>query len=173
MKTFLILAITVFGVAVAGVVVAPKESMKITSSDFVSGGPIPARFTCEGENKSPSLRIEGAPATTQSLALILDDPDAPSGTFTHWVVWNIAPTTKEFPMGAAPSGAVQGLNNFGKSGYGGPCPPSGQHRYYFRVYALDVEVKLAAGASREALEKAMHGHVLAQGTLMGTYRKAH
>ena len=171
MKAVIPFAFVLLGVAVASLRAAPETTMQLTSNDFASGGGIPKQFTCEGGDMSPSLRLQNAPKAAKSLALILDDPDAPSGTFTHWLVWNISPEATEFPVNRTPTGVVQGINDFGKTGYGGPCPPSGRHRYYFRLYALDAEVKLAAGATRAALEAAMHGHVLAQATLMGTYRK--
>ncbi len=151
--------------------IAPESVMKLTSTDFGDGGNIPKRFTCDDENISPSLQITGVPAAAKSLALIVDDPDAPRGTFTHWLVWSLPPDTKEFVTGAAPAGAVQGSNDAGKTGYAGPCPPSGQHRYYFKLYALDVPVTLPAGSPRKALEKAMEGHVLNQAVLLGRYAR--
>ena len=144
--------------------------MKITSSAFQQGGNIPSKFTCDGPNTSPGLQISGIPAEAKTFVLIVDDPDAPSGLFTHWVVWNISPQTSTVAEGSTPKG-VQGTNDFGKSGYGGPCPPSGTHRYYFKIFALDRELDLAAGAKRGQLDAAMKGHVVAQGELMGRYAR--
>ena len=144
--------------------------MKITSSAFQEGGNIPSKFTCDGGNASPPLQIAGVPSEAKTLVLIADDPDAPGGLFTHWLVWNIPPQTNSIAEGSAPKG-VHGTNDFGKSGYGAPCPPSGTHRYYFRVFALDRELTLPAGAKRSQLEGAMKGHVVAQGELMGRYAR--
>lgn len=144
--------------------------MKITSSAFQEGGNIPSKFTCDGGDTSPTLHIVDVPSGAKSLALVVDDPDAPGGLFTHWVVWNISPQTATVSEGSAPKG-VQGANDFGKSGYGGPCPPSGTHRYYFKIFALDRELNLPAGAKRGQLDAAMKGHVVAQGELMGRYSR--
>ncbi len=144
--------------------------MKVTSSAFQEGGNIPSKFTCDGDNASPPLQIAGVPSEAKTLVLIADDPDAPGGLFTHWLVWNIPPQTNSIAEGSAPKG-VHGTNDFGKSGYGAPCPPSGTHRYYFRVFALDRELTLPAGAKRSQLNGAMKGHVVAQGELMGRYSR--
>ena len=146
--------------------------MKITSPDFGDGAVMEKRFTCDDQNVNPTLQITGVPPTAKSLALILDDPDAPSGTFTHWLIWKMPPELKEIVASSVPNGAVQGRNDFGKTAYNGPCPPSGQHRYYFRLYALDVPVNLPAGANRQALEKAIEGHVLNQAVLMCRYARS-
>jgi len=145
--------------------------MKVTSSAFQEGGTIPEKFSKNGQNVSPGLRIEGAPAEAKSLVLIVDDPDAPVGLFTHWLVWNIDPKTSGIAEGSAPSGAVQGRNDFGEMGYGGPQPPSGTHRYYFKIFALDRTLDLKPGAKRRDLDAAMKGHVVGQGQLMGRYSK--
>ena len=145
--------------------------MKITSSAFQEGGNIPSKFTCDGVDTSPPLHFEQIPAEAKSLALIVDDPDAPSGLFTHWLVWNIDPKTMAIPEGSAPTSAVQGKNDFGKSGYGGPCPPSGTHRYFLKIFALDRQLDLAAGSNRAELDAAMRGHVVAQGELMARYSR--
>ena len=144
--------------------------MKITSSAFQEGASIPSKFTCDSGDTSPPLQIAGVPAGAKSLALIVDDPDAPGGLFTHWMVWNISPQTNTIGEGNTPKG-VHGTNDFGKSSYGGPCPPSGTHRYYFKIFALDRDLDLPAGAKRNQLETAMKGHVVAQGELMGRYSK--
>ena len=144
--------------------------MKITSSAFQEGGNISSKFTCDGGDSSPPLRIAEIPSGAKTLALVVDDPDAPSGVFTHWIVWNISPQTNAIAEGSAPQG-VQGTNDFGKFGYGGPCPPSGTHRYYFKIFALDRELDLPFGAKRGQLDAAMKGHVVAQGELMGRYSR--
>ena len=144
--------------------------MKITSSAFQEGADIPPKFTCDGANTSPPLQIADAPSEAKSLILIVDDPDAPSGLFTHWTVWNIPPQTSGIAERGTPKG-VQGTNDFGRSGYGGPCPPSGMHRYYFKVFALDRELDLPFGAKRGQLDAAIKGHVTAQGELMGRYSR--
>lgn len=149
---------------------AGGAKMKITSSAFQEGGNIPSKFTCDGADSSPPLQIAEIPSGAKSLALIVDDPDAPSGLFTHWMVWNISPQTNTIAEGSAPKG-VHGTNDFGKSGYGGPCPPSGTHRYYFRIFALDSELNLPPATKRSQLAAAMKGHVVAQGELMGRYAK--
>lgn len=149
---------------------AGGSKMKITSSAFQHAGSIPSKFTCDGDNKNPPLQIAEIPSGAKSLALVVDDPDAPSGLFTHWVVWNISAQTNAITEGSAPKG-VQGTNDFGKSGYGGPCPPSGTHRYSFKVFALDRELDLPSGSKRSQLDAAMKGHILAQGELMGRYAK--
>jgi hypothetical protein len=149
---------------------AGGAKMKITSSAFQAGANIPSKFSCDGANASPPLQIADVPSGAKSLALIVDDPDAPSGLFTHWIAWNIPPQTSIIGEGSAPKG-VHGTNDFGKSGYGGPCPPSGTHRYYFKVFALDRELDLPSGAKRSQLDAAMKDHVVAQGELMGRYSR--
>jgi Raf kinase inhibitor-like YbhB/YbcL family protein len=144
--------------------------MKITSSAFQDGGNIPSKFTCDGSDTSPPMQITGVPAGAKTLVLIADDPDAPGGLFTHWLVWNIPPQTNSIAEASAPKG-VHGTNDFGKSGYGGPCPPSGKHRYSFKVFALDRELALPSGAKRGQVDAAMKGHVIAQGELMGRYAR--
>ncbi len=157
--------------ALPALAMAAPGDFRLSSPDFAEGASIPARFTCEGQNVSPTLEIAGVPAGAKSLVLIVEDPDAPSGTFTHWIVWNIPPDTKKIPGGAAPAHALAGTNDFGSAGYSGPCPPSGTHRYFFRLSALDTGLHLAAGASRKAFDAAVRGHVLAQAVLMGRYAK--
>ena len=145
--------------------------MKVTSLAFQEGGTIPEKFSKNGQNVSPELRIEGVPADAKGLAVIVDDPDAPVGLFTHWLVWNIDPKTTHISEGSAPDGAVQGKNDFGDVGYGGPQPPSGTHRYFFKVFALNGPLELKPGAKRKDVDAAMKGHVIAQGQLMGKYSK--
>jgi Raf kinase inhibitor-like YbhB/YbcL family protein len=145
------------------------SSISITSSSFQAGGDIPAKFTCDGTNVSPALQIGGVPNEAKSLVLIVDDPDAPRGLFTHWIIWNIDPKTTRVAENSAPAAGVQGTNDFGKRNYGGPCPPSGTHRYFFKIFALDTKLELKPNARRAELDAAMRGHVLAQGELMGRY----
>lgn len=146
-----------------------EEDTMDLSSVFEDQQPIPEVYGCDGDNTSPPLSIEGLPEGTRTLALIVDDPDAPSGTFDHWVAYDISPTT-EIPEAVGELGTA-GLNSSGSLGYTGPCPPSGTHRYFFRLYALDTELGLSEGATKQELLDAAEGHVLAQGTLMGTYQR--
>ena len=149
----------------------------IKSAAFSNGGEIPRKYTCSGENVSPALSWTGLPPKAHALALIADDPDAPGGTWTHWILWNLPAAAMSLPDGVAASeslddGARQGRNDFGRIGYGGPCPPAGRpHRYYFRLYALDAALELKAGASRSQLESAMKGHVVAQAEWMGLFKR--
>jgi Raf kinase inhibitor-like YbhB/YbcL family protein len=145
--------------------------MTILTPVFKNGGKIPSQYTCDGDNINPLLEISDVPAEAKSLALIMDDPDSPSGAWLHWSVWNIDPKTAQIPENSVPAGAVQGPTSFGEAGYGGPCPHSGTHRYFFRLYALDSELNLPAGTGRSDLERALSGHILAQAELMGTYRR--
>jgi len=166
---FLLLALASF--AQAGPGDFRPEGFRLTSPDFALGGAIPSQFTCDGRNISPTLEIAGVPAGARSLVLIVDDPDAPSGTFTHWLVWNIPPETKKLPAGAVPGNALQGANDFGDVRYSGPCPPSGTHRYFFKLFALNSTVTLPPGASRKDLDQAIQGRVLAKTAYMGRYAK--
>jgi Raf kinase inhibitor-like YbhB/YbcL family protein len=151
--------------------------MRLTSTSFQPGSAIPSKFTCEGENMSPELSWADAPAGTKTFALVLHDPDAPrAGGFTHWVLYNIPANHTQLPENIRagdnlPDGGMQGMNDAGKQGYMGPCPPSGSHRYFVRIYALDAELALAPGASHGELAAAMRGHELAHAELMGKYRK--
>ena len=144
--------------------------MKLTSTDFEHEGMIPSEITCDGRDISPELSINDVPEGAKSLALIMDDPDAPGGTFVHWVVWNIPPETGSIERGTEPEG-VQGRTGFGGRGYGGPCPPSGTHRYFFKLYALDDELDLREGASKRELEEEMEAHIIAKAELMGKYSR--
>jgi Raf kinase inhibitor-like YbhB/YbcL family protein len=158
---------------------APEEkgvpAMQLTSSAFPEGGTVPKEYTGDGADRSPPLKWSGAPANTKSFALIADDPDAPRGTWVHWVLFNLPLATTELPEGAPPektlpTGAKQGKNDFGNIGYGGPAPPRGKpHRYYFKLYALDTTLNLPEGATKPQVEGAMKGHILAEGQLMGKY----
>jgi Raf kinase inhibitor-like YbhB/YbcL family protein len=152
-------------------------TITIRSSAFADGQPIPSKYTCDGEDVSPPLSWDNAPEESKSLVLICDDPDAPGRTWEHWVLYDLAATTRELPE-AVPAkeivldGAKQGRNDFKQIGYRGPCPPpGGAHRYYFKMYALDVELNQEAGATKSEVEEAMKGHILAEGKLMGTYKR--
>lgn len=147
------------------------EILTISSPAFSHGGAIPARYTCDGAHTSPPLVIGKIPPAALTLALIMDDPDAPMGTWVHWVVWNIPPGTGEITENGLPQGASQGRNDWKRNSYGGPCPPSGTHRYYLRLYALDTQLHLLPSTTKSDLEQAMQGHILARGELMGTYRR--
>jgi Raf kinase inhibitor-like YbhB/YbcL family protein len=146
-------------------------SLKVTSRAFAQGGKIPKKYTCDGSNVSPPLHIENVPRTARSLVLIVDDPDAPGRTWTHWLLWNIDSKVSEIWEDNVPQNAVEGTSDFGNAKYGGPCPPSGSHRYYFKAYALDSTLYLPSSTKKAALEKAMAGHILAEGKLMGTYSR--
>jgi Raf kinase inhibitor-like YbhB/YbcL family protein len=166
-----IVVISAIAVIVGSLLAAGGARMNINSTAFQEGGNVPQKFTCDGSNVNPSLHFGGAPAEAKSLALIVDDPDAPSGLFTHWIIWNIDPKTTDIAENSAPPNAVQGTNDFGKTGYGGPCPPSGTHRYYFKIFALDRPLNLKTSAKRKELDAAMRGHTIAQGELMARYSR--
>jgi hypothetical protein len=154
----------------------PKEvlkqmgELKLASPAFQDGGNIPDKYTCQGEDVNPPLEIENIPEGTKSLVLIMDDPDAPAGTWDHWVMWNI-PVTSRIAENSVPEGAVQGKNSWGRSSYSGPCPPSGIHRYIFKLYALDATLNLDSSSGKGEVEAAMEGHILAQTSLTGLYSK--
>lgn len=150
---------------------AEQKFMKLSSLVFQNNGYIPVKYTCDGENVNPPLEISGVPAGARSLVLIMDDPDAPRGTWVHWTLWNINPETKEIKENLLPSGAVEGLTSFGRPGYGGPCPPSGTHRYFFKLYALDTILNLNPEADKKLLEKAMEGHILDYAEIIGLYKR--
>ena len=151
-------------------------TISVSSSAFPEGGTIPAKYTCDGNDMSPPLKWTGVPEAAKSLALICDDPDAPVGTWVHWVMWNVPPSVGELaenvsPKPELPDGSRQGISDFRRPGYGGPCPPSGVHRYYFKIYALDTMLDLPSSTRKADLLKAMKGHVLAEGQLMGKYSR--
>ena len=148
----------------------PAMDMTITSPAFAEGDPIPVKFSCDGENVSPELVWEGIPDGAASLVFILDDPDAPGGVWVHWVLFDLPADSTGLPEAATGVG-FDGLNSWGETGYDGPCPPGGTHRYFFKLYALDTTLDLPAGTPRDALEAAMEGHILAQAELMGTYSR--
>ena len=143
--------------------------MNIISPAFAHNTMIPKKYTCQGKDISPPLTISDIPEGTVSLALIIDDPDAPMRTWDHWIIWNIKPT-REIKEDSAPG--TQGKNSWGRQDYGGPCPPSGTHRYFFKLYAIDTEMDLSAGATKGDLEAAMKGHILEQAELIGLYQKS-
>jgi len=150
--------------------------MTITSAVFEEGNPIPEKYTCDSEDLSPPLSWSGAPDNTKSFALISDDPDAPVGTWVHWVVYNIPSTVSGLSEGVPAEktltdGTIQGINDFRRIGYGGPCPPGGTHRYFFKLYALESVLNLDPGAAKKDLLRAMEGHILAEAELMGTYTR--
>lgn len=172
MAALLTLTLMVLYIALAvNMEVFSMDTVIISSPAFRHGGAIPIRFTCDGIDASPPLVIGKVPPKTRALALIMDDPDAPSGTWVHWVVWNIPAHTREIPEYGLPLSANQGRNSWKRTGYGGPCPPSGTHRYFFRLYALDSLLQLSPSTTKADLEQDMQGHILAQGELMGTYRR--
>ncbi|MEW6668519.1 MAG: YbhB/YbcL family Raf kinase inhibitor-like protein [Thermodesulfobacteriota bacterium] len=155
--------------------------LELSSTAFTNGGSIPARYTCEGEDLSPALKWEGVPGNAKSLVLIVDDPDAPDPkapkmTWVHWVLYNLPPDTAGLPEGvkpgSLPSGTEEGLNDWKRTGYGGPCPPIGRHRYYFKLYALDTVLKGLRKPKKSEVEAAMKGHILTRAELIGTYAKA-
>jgi Raf kinase inhibitor-like YbhB/YbcL family protein len=149
---------------------AQAMNLQVTSSAFQHGAMIPRTYTCDGSDISPPLSWRGVPAGAKSIALIMDDPDAPRGIWVHWVLFNIPPGTTGLGEGMD-GGAQQGSNSWRRTGYGGPCPPGGTHRYYFKVYALDILLTLETGVTKAQLLKAMDGHVLAEGQLMGRYSR--
>jgi Raf kinase inhibitor-like YbhB/YbcL family protein len=150
----------------------PVNTMNISTPAFAPGKAMPAQTAYKGQNISPELRIGNVPANARSLVLIVDDPDAPMGLWTHWLVWNLPAQTTSIPEGKLPSGAIQGKNSFGHVRYDGPAPPSGTHRYFFRLSALDTTLSLPAGSGRAALEEAMEGHVVGAGESFGVYSAA-
>jgi Raf kinase inhibitor-like YbhB/YbcL family protein len=172
-------AAVVAAFATMGSLLAPPDThkkMSLSSTAFKDGQAIPVDYTCDGKNISPQLHWTGAPANTQSLALIVDDPDAPTGVWTHWIAFNLSTDTsdlaEDFAKSPDASTIKQGTNDFKKTGYGGPCPPAGKsHRYFFRIFALDTELNLPSGATRKDVDAAMAKHVLAIGQLMGSYQR--
>ena len=158
---------------------AAASALILASPAFHQGDAIPEKYTCLGDDSSPELKWSGSPTNAQSLALLVEDPDAPGGTWVHWLVYNLPPdasglsesaSSSAEPAASLPAGAVQGKTSFGRAGYGGPCPPSGQHHYYFHLYALDIPLE-GQELDKAAFLKAIEGHILAQGELMGVYQK--
>jgi Raf kinase inhibitor-like YbhB/YbcL family protein len=147
------------------------KPLQVTSPAFENNQAIPAKYGCDGINVSPAIRIDAVPAGTKSLALLFDDKDAPRKTYVHWIVWNIDPAVKVIGENSVPAGAVQGRNDFKKNSYGGPCPPTRPHKYAVIVYALDERLNLDPQSGKAELEKAMEGHIIAQGQLLGVYKR--
>lgn len=147
------------------------SNMRIYSPEFNDNSMIPEKFTCEGMNVNPQLLFEDAPEETKSFVLIMDDPDAPMGTWVHWVLFNIPADVTGIPEDSVPDDAVQGLNSWPKNNYGGPCPPSGTHRYFFKLYALDAELDLDDTATKKDVEQVMQGHIIEKAELIGLYKK--
>jgi Raf kinase inhibitor-like YbhB/YbcL family protein len=148
-----------------------KQNMIISSFAFQNNGYIPSKYSCDGENINPPLEVQDVPPEAKSLVLIVDDPDVPGGTWVHWTVWNIDPKTSQISEHSVPSQATEGKTSFGKPGYGGPCPPSGTHRYFFKLYALDTMLSLDSSATKQDLERSMQNHVLLQSELIGLYQR--
>jgi Raf kinase inhibitor-like YbhB/YbcL family protein len=146
------------------------KKLVVKSSAFENNQLIPVKYTCDGDDVNPPLTIEGVPEGTKSLVLIVDDPDAPSGIWNHWVVWNIPPEARKIEENTVPG--TEGISTSRKHAYGGPCPPYGTHRYFFKVYALDAKLDLTANSTKKNVEKAMESHMLAEGELMGLYRRS-
>jgi Raf kinase inhibitor-like YbhB/YbcL family protein len=174
LSSSLVFTVVLFALVLKG---AAMADLYLKTSAFQPGSEIPKQFTCEGQDQSPPLQWGDAPKGTQSFALIVEDPDAPSGTFTHWVLFNLPANLTELPQGVPhshhiPSGGVQGTNDFGKVGYGGPCPPAGKpHRYFFKLYALNTKLDLSPGAKKSDVEHSMDGHVIAHAEIMGKYQR--
>lgn len=172
-RSFIIIVVVLLALAGGIIIKMALAKLMISSPAFEHGALMPGKYTCDGENINPPLEISGIPAGAKSLVLIMDDPDAPSGIWDHWLKWNIpvaSGTTVIVKEGEAPLG-VSGRGTGGQTNYQGPCPPSGTHRYFFKVYALDTELALPEGGSKAELEAAMAGHVLAQGELVGRYSR--
>lgn len=148
-----------------------STSMRLTSSAFQHNASIPSQYTCDGAGMSPPLAISGVPKNARELVLIVDDPDAPNGTWVHWTIWNMDPTINEIPEGIVPADSTQGVTSYERFGYGVPCPPSGTHRYFFKLYALDQLLKLKPSATAEDIMKAIDGHVIDLAELIGLYQR--
>ncbi|HUL36436.1 MAG TPA: YbhB/YbcL family Raf kinase inhibitor-like protein [Thermodesulfobacteriota bacterium] len=164
------LSIVLFSYAMGQGVLKP-EQLRIWSPAFENAGEIPRKYTCDGVNINPPLRIENVPSNTKSLALVFDDMDAPRGTYVHWILWNVGPDTREIKENSIPERAVQGLNDFKKHHYGGPCPPRRAHKYVFRIYALDTLLDLNPNSTKKDLEKTMENHIISKAQLTGVYKR--
>lgn len=170
---FVLLLLSVFLVPfVKAQEISKGGGLKISSSAFENDGHIPVKYTCDGANVNPPLKIENTPRETKSFALIFDDIDAPRGSYVHWILWNIDPTIKEIRENSVPEGAVQGINDFKKYNYGGPCPPGRAHRYVFKIFALDSRLNLDSNSTKADLEKVMKGGVVATGQLAGKFKRS-
>jgi len=172
LRIYIVFLLQVFLISYAtGQGVTKTEELKISSPAFENGGKIPKKYTCGGENVNPPLKIENAPSNAKSLALVFDDIDAPRRTYVHWIVWNVDPGLKEIKENSVPERVVQGVNDFKKRHYGGPCPPGRAHKYVFKIYALDTLLNLNSNGTKKDLEKAMEGHIISRAQLMGLYKR--
>lgn len=145
--------------------------MKISSTAFENNSLIPSKYTCEGQERNPTLEFRDVPEDTKSLVLIMDDPDAPMKTWVHWTIWNIDAKTTQILQNSCPKGAVEGITSFGRNGYGGPCPPSGTHRYFFKLFALDKMLDLSPNSHARDIESTIEGHIIRKAELIGLYKK--
>jgi Raf kinase inhibitor-like YbhB/YbcL family protein len=172
---FIVVTIILAGVGVyylfGDKLIIPQTNMKILIPSFSPDNMIPSQFTCDGSNTNPEIIIQDVPKSAKSLALIMDDPDATRGTFVHWIMWNISPDIQKIKSASVPNGAVQGLNGAKKTGYTGPCPPSGTHRYFFKLYALGARLELDSNTDVAGLVKAMEGNILAESQTVGLYKR--
>jgi len=182
MKKYLVIAIIITIVVAGGFLLnfylkhpqtdsLPLTHMEIKSSAFTHNQKIPSKYTCDGDNINPPLTFSNVPKEAKSLVLIVDDPDAPAGTWVHWLLWNLKPDTSGINENTVPAGSVSGTTSFGNFKYGGPCPPSGTHRYFFKLYALDATLSLEPRAAKQDLEQAMKNHILTQAELIGLYNR--
>lgn len=170
----LIATLSAYGILMPGISLngtISSEKMRIASKAFQNGGPIPPKYTCDGLDVNPPLSVFDVPKNAESIVLVVDDPDAPRGTWTHWTVWNINAGASEFKENALPDGGTEGVTSSGKPGYGGPCPPSGTHRYFFKLYALDSSLTIDSKADIGQLENAMEGKVIEKAELVGLYKR--
>jgi Raf kinase inhibitor-like YbhB/YbcL family protein len=167
----LFLAVTVPALSIAGREAGKPGMFAVLSPAFANNDNIPVKYTCDASDINPPLVIENVPDGTRSLALIVDDPDAPVGIWVHWIIWNIGPKTKEIRENSAPANAEEGRNDWRRNRYNGPCPPSGTHRYFFRLYALNSRLSLGRNATKADLEKAMKGRIIAEAELVGLYKR--
>ncbi|MGB9736498.1 MAG: YbhB/YbcL family Raf kinase inhibitor-like protein [bacterium] len=172
-RRYIYVVLTAFGFMLfcSKIYAGETKGLSLTSPDFNQGGFIPSLYTCDGKNVNPQLIIHNVPGKTKSLVLIVEDPDAPAGLWIHWLMWNIDPDVRVIKENSVPSGAIQGMNDFKNYGYGGPCPPWGTHRYFFKLFALDTKLSMSSKASKDDIEKAMKSHVIAKTELMGLYRR--
>lgn len=170
-RGIVICAALIFASQFMGTGVTGMGTLKLSSPAFKHNQMIPTKYTCDGADVNPPLVIENIPPEAKSLALIMDDPDAPAGTWVHWVLWNIDPKMAEIREGSVPSSAQQGMNDFRKHDYGGPCPPSGTHHYFFKLHVLDTTLNIGPDTTKAALERAMKGHIVAQTELVGLYKR--
>ena len=172
MRDKIIPLLITLGIFVLTNVYGKEIKMKISSTAFAPNGRIPKKYTCDGPDVNPPLKFEGITSEAKSLVLVVDDPDAPAGTWVHWVLWNIDPKTADIRENSVPENARQGINDFRKHDYGGPCPPSGTHRYFFKLYCLDTILDLGLNATKGDIESSMKGHILEKTELIGLYNRS-